>query len=166
MKTQSFDWEMYIDDALKATDYCCIATVDKKGVWSNPVYFAWDKQYNLFFISQMSSRHMQNLMSNSRIPASIYKTEQKGDVVGIQLEGTAKILSKNDGENEIKHAYETYYRRAGYGPDVQGYLNDPTWLYVKITPDQIYYFDTRFFEEERQKVPMNRLIKKKLIQNF
>lgn len=96
---------------------------------------------------------MQNLSKNPKIVASIYKTEQKGDVLGIQLEGTAKILSENDDKKEIQHAYDIYYDRAGHGPDVQGYINNPSWLYVKITPEQIYYFDTRFFDEKRQKVP-------------
>lgn len=153
----NFDWKKYLLECMNSTDYCCIATVDKKGVWSNPVYFAWDEQFNLYFISQMHSRHMQNLNKNPRIAISIYKTEQKGDVVGIQLEGTAKILHEEDGKEEIQHAYDTYYGRAGHGPNVQQYINNPTWLYVKITPEQIYYFDTRFFDEERQEVPIEKL---------
>ena len=152
-----FDWKKYLLVCMNSTDYCSIATVDKKGVWSNPVYFAWDDKFNLYFISQMNSRHMQNLNKNPRIAVSIYKTEQKGDVEGIQLEGMGKILSKKDSKEEIQHAYDTYYGRAGKGPDVQGYINNPTWLYVKITPEQIYYFDTKIFGEERQKVPMEEL---------
>lgn len=136
---------------MESTNYCCIATVDKKGVWANPVYFAWDNKFNLYFISQMRSRHMQNLTKNPTISVAIYKTEQKGDVLGIQLEGNAKIIL--DDKEEIRHAFDTYYGRAGKGPDVQGYMNNPTWLYVKIIPEHIYYFDTRFFDEERQEVP-------------
>lgn len=154
----TFDWKKYLLECMNSTDYCCIATVDKKGVWTNPVYFALDNQFNLYFISQIHSRHMQNLLKSTRIAVSVYKTEQKGDVVGIQLEGTAKIISKVDSKEEIQHAYDTYYGRAGHGPDVQGYINNPTWLYIKIIPEQIYYFDTRFFDEERQLVPMNKLI--------
>lgn len=159
MKYRKFNWKKYIDEALSATDYCCIATVDKKGVWSSPVYFAWDDKYNLFFISQMPSRHMQNIKRNSRIAVSIYKTEQKGYVVGIQLEGKARILSEKDGKKEIQHAYSTYFNRAGHGPDVQQYINNPTWLYVRVTPEQIYYFDTRFFDEERQEIPLQKLMR-------
>lgn len=152
---KNFNWKKYLKACLESTVYCCLATVDAKGVWSNPVYFAWDKDYNLYFISRMPSRHMQNLKKNNRIAVSIYKTEQKGDVVGIQLEGTAKILSENDGKEEIQHAYNIYYGRAGHGPDVQVYIKNPTWLYVKITPEQIYYFDTRFFGEERQEIHLS-----------
>lgn len=153
----TFDWKKHLLECMNSTDFCSIATVDEKGVWSNPVYFAWDDKFNFYFISQMPSRHMQNISKNPRIAVSIYKTEQKGDVYGIQLEGTARILSEKDKKDEIQHAYDTYYGRAGHGPDVQQYINNPTWLYVKIIPEQIYYFDTRFFDEERQEVPIEKL---------
>lgn len=157
VKSKDFNWRKYINGALSATNFCSIATIDKKGVWSNPVFFAWDKNYNFYFISQMKSRHMQNLKKNPRVAVSIYKTEQKNDIVGIQLEGSAKILSQDD-KDEVKLAYKIYYGRAGYGPDMQEYLKNPTWLYVKITPENIYYFDTRFFGEERQLVPFEDLL--------
>lgn len=155
---KQFNWKKYLTECLESTDYCCIATVDEKsGVWSNPVYFAWGNQFHLYFISQMYTRHMQNLKNNSRIAVSIYKTEQKGDVIGIQLEGSARILSEKDGNAEIQHAHDVYFGRAGYGPDVSEYLTNPSWLYVKITPNRMYYFDTRFFEEERQTVPLDKI---------
>lgn len=154
---KDFDWRKYLLECMNSTEYCCIATVDKKGVWCNPVYFAWDDQFNLFFISQIHSRHMQNLSKSSRISVSIYKTEQKGGVVGIQLEGESQIIFETDSKKEIDHAYNIYYSRAGHGSDVQGYINNPTWLYVKVIPEQIYYFDTRFFDEERQTVPIDKL---------
>lgn len=155
MNKDNFAWKKYITECLQSTDYCSIATVDKKGVWSNPVYFAWDEKFNLYFISQMHSRHMQNLKKNRSIAVSIYKTEQKGDVAGIQLEGSAKILL--DDKNAIQKAFDTYYGRAGKGPDVQSYINNPTWYFVKIIPENIYYFDTKYFGEERQTVPLNKL---------
>lgn len=151
MNSKDFDWKKYLKECLDSTEYCCIATVDKKGVWANPVYFAYDEKFNLYFISQMNSRHMQNLKKDPRISVAIYKTEQKGDVLGTYIEGKVKIILEN--KKEIKKAFNVYYGRAGKGPDVQQYLNNPSWLYVKITPEHIYYFNTRFFDEERQEVP-------------
>lgn len=153
MTSKNFDWKKYLKECLDSTTFCCIATVDPKGVWANPVYFAWDDKFNLYFISQMHSRHMQNLQKDSRISIAIFSTAQKGNVAGIQLEGNAKILTVNDQKKEIQQAYDTYYGRAGKGPDVQGYINNPTWLYVKVIPSHLYYFDTRFFDEARQEVP-------------
>ena len=156
--TKDFDWEKYLIECLESTEYCCLGTVDAGGVWTNPVYFAYDEKFDLYFISQMHSRHMQNLSKNPKVAVSIYSTEKKDDVFGIQLEGEAKILTEKDNGDEIQKAYEIYYGRAGHGVDIQGYMNNPTWLYVKIVLEHIYYFDTRFFGEERQEVPMKELI--------
>ena len=148
---KDFNWKKYLLQCLNSTNFCSIGTVDEKGVWVNPVYFVWDGKFNLYFISQMRSRHMQNLKKDPRISVAIYKTEQKGDVIGTYIEGKAKIIL--DDEEAIQKAFDTYYARAGKGPDVQGYISNPTWLYVKVIPKHIYYFDTRFFAEERQEVP-------------
>lgn len=88
MKSRSLDWKKYLIECLDSTTFCCIATVDPKGVWANPVYFAYDEKFNLYFISQMCSRHMQNLKKDPRISVAIYKTEQKEDVVGIYRRGS------------------------------------------------------------------------------
>lgn len=138
-------------ECMQSTHYCCIATLGESGVWANPVFFAWDDGWSLYFISQMHSRHMQNVQKNSRVSVAIYNTEQKRDVAGIQLEGTAHIIT--DDKEAIKRAFDIYYGRAGKGPDVQGYISNPTWIFVKVTPENMYYFDTRFFGEERQEVP-------------
>lgn len=153
MSKKDFNWKKYLIECLESTNFCCIATVDPKGVWANPVYFSFDEKFNLYFISQMNSRHMQNLKKDSRISVAIFSTAQKGHIAGIQLEGNARILTKNDNKKEIQHAFDTYFGRAGKGPDVKDYINNPSWLYVKITSADIYYFNTRFFKDERQTVP-------------
>lgn len=73
---QDFDWRKYLEECLRSTEFCSIATVDPKGVWSNPVYFAWDEKFNLFFILQPRSRHMKNLERDPRVAVSIYSTTQ------------------------------------------------------------------------------------------
>lgn len=156
MDKATFEWKRYITECMESTKYCSIATVDEKGVWNNPVFFAWDNKFNVYFISQMHSRHMQNLQKNSRIAVAIYNTEQEGDVAGIQLEGSAHILL-ND-KDAIQHAFDTYFSRAGKGSDVEQYINNPSWIFVQISPEYLYYFDTRFFEEARQEVPISEIV--------
>lgn len=150
MNTKNFDWHTHLLGCMQSTNYCCLATVDKTGVWSNPVYFAWDDSFAFYFISQMKSRHMQNIQNNSAVSLSIYTTEQKENIRGIQLEGRATIL--ND-QKAINQAYKVYYGRLG--KDQQAYYENDTWTIVQIKPEKMYYFDDRFFEEERQLVPQH-----------
>lgn len=154
MKSNNFDWKKYFIECLESTDYCCIATVDEKGVWANPVYFAWDEKFNLYFISQLHSRHMQNIAKNPRVSVAIFKTEQKGEVIGIQLEGEASVLENPE---EKLSAGKIYYGRVGSLKQNGTFVDRPEWKFVKITPENIYYFNSEIFGEERQEVSLNQL---------
>lgn len=160
---EKFDWRKYLEECMSSTEYCCIATVDAAGVWSNPVYFAWDRNFKLYFISQPQSRHMKNLERDPRISVSIYSTGQSsfGDLSGVQLEGRAHILQE---EKDIQYAYATYYGRRypeigrdNSGKNEDAYINNPEWAFVEIIPEHIYYFDTKLFGEKRQEVPRDAL---------
>ena len=158
INSTSFDWNAHLEACLKSTEYCCLGTVDLQGTWSNPVYFSWDREKNLYFISQPSSRHLQNLVRDSRLSVAIYSTNQStfGDVIGIQLEGHAEILAE---AQDIERAYQSYYGRrypeTGISEDhsQKEYLDHPAWQFVRITPKQIFYFNTEIFGEARQEVP-------------
>ena len=116
--------------------------------------FDWDEDFNLYFISMMDTRHMQNITKNSIVAVAIYKTEQRGDVAGVQLEGSATIL---EDEEDKKGAHKIYYGRTGSLKQNEFAMYDPKWHFVKIKPNQIYYFNSAAFGEERQSVPMEKL---------
>ncbi len=152
----NFDWDKYLKECLESTAYCSLATIGSKGVWSNPVYFAYDKNYNLYFISMPSSLHIQNIKENPNIAVSIYSTNQDthGEIFGMQLDGKANILD----DEEVVLAHHIYYGRVY--PDGKHNKKPEEnmgikaeWKFVKIAPLNLYYFDTRFFGEQRQKVP-------------
>ncbi len=151
----NFDWKKHLLACLNSTNYCSIATIDDKSVWANPVYFAWDEKFNLYFISMPHARHMKNIIKNPRVAVAIYKTEQKGDVVGIQIEGDTLILKE---QQDKEKAHQIYYGRKGSLKQNEPFIDNPKWLFVKITPENIYYFDSKIFGEERQIVPMSKTI--------
>lgn len=104
---------------------------------------------------------MQNIKNNPRIAVSIYNTAQSthGDVVGIQLDGIATILTIKE---DIEKAYTTYYGRVhpetGKSENMrpENFIDSASWQFVKIIPEHVYYFDTQYFNEEkegRQEVP-------------
>lgn len=153
-----FDWEKHLKEALEASCYCCMATMDAEP-WSNPVYFAYDGNFNFYFISMPRSKHMRNIGKNKKIAVSIYDSTQDthGDVVGVQIEATARIL---DSPEEAEQAYAVYYSRVypetkrDPRKEPKDYLGpEAEWRFVKIEPQSIWYFDTGHFGEERQEVP-------------
>lgn len=155
------DWTRYLKECLDSTEYCCLATGTSDSLWANPVYFSYDGDLNLYFISQPHSLHMKNIARAPAISLAIYNTSQSthGDVCGIQLAANAQLLSDRETTAE---AYDCYFGRVYPGErrnpkkGVQDYLgSSAAWIFVKLSPQEIWYFDTRFFGEERVKVPEN-----------
>lgn len=97
---------------------------------------------------------MQNISKNPKVAVAVYSTQQKGDVIGIQLEGKAYILKD---QQEKKKAHKIYYRRVGSLEQNEPFIDNPSWLFVKIIPESIYYFNSKIFGEERQEVPKEKI---------
>jgi len=154
---KTFDWKKYITECLNSTAFCTVATREENGVWANPVYFAYDDKFNIYYISQPSSRHMINTKKDGRCTLTIFSTNftPDGDVWGVYIEGKAVIVP----DNEVEEAYKVYFKRRF--PEKGQSENPPefhkgdkaAWKFVKVKPIHIHYFDTRFFDEVRQEVP-------------
>ncbi len=163
MDKSNFNWKKYIDACLASTQYCSLATFGKEGVWCNPVYFAWNEQYDLYFISMPHSRHMHNISENSFISVAVYSTEQDTltDVCGLQIKGEAFLLEDKDVPAAHKVYYHRVYPDGNHNKKPEENIGLAEWRFVKIMPSEMYYFDTRFFGEQRQQVPLQELAKLK-----
>lgn len=156
---EKFDWKKSIDECLNSTNFCCIGTVDESGTWSNPLYFAWDGNYAFYVISPPDSRHMKNLEKNKNISMAVYSTNQipGTGVIGVQLEGEGNILTDIE---EVKKAYNIYYKRrfpetgkADSRTPEDCAKENAEWRFVKIVPNNLFYFNLDMFGHERQLMP-------------
>jgi nitroimidazol reductase NimA-like FMN-containing flavoprotein (pyridoxamine 5'-phosphate oxidase superfamily) len=136
-----------------------LSTDGEEGLWVNPVFFAWSKDFNLYFISELDCRHMKNIQSSPLVACAIYSTNQGNDVFGAYFKGNAEIIDKDHANWE--KADKTYYDRVypddpnweqRKSPDC--YRQKESWHLVQIKPTEMSYFDTRYFEENRVNVPM------------
>ncbi len=148
----NFDWPKYLKECLESTQFMALATNGQAGVWNHAVFFAYDNQLNFYFISQPHSRHMQNISRQSEVALAIFSTSQSpvGNVAGLQVQGTAIILP----DDEVAAAHAIYYQRSpripGIPDQVESYLgNKADWKFVKVTPNEVGYFDTRFFDDRQ-----------------
>lgn len=160
-----FDWVGNIRETLESTYYCSLATYGPDGAWVSPVYFAFDGDFNLYFISMPASRHMQNIGNGAPVAVAIYSTDQApgSDVRGVQLSGWAQLIEDDD----VEAACDIYYGRTGASEAVGGRLEPSAhrgphavWRFVKIAVEEMYYFDTRYFDEVkdgRQLVPLHEI---------
>jgi len=153
------DWKNLITDCFSSTCFMALSTYGDNGLWCNPVYFAWDNDLNIYFISELNCRHMRNIQSSPQVACSIFPTNQDSDVFGAYVRGCAEIVFKNNPAWDV--ADKTYYDRI-YPDDPNWqlrkaetcYRQKDSWHLVKIKIDELSYFDTRYFDENRVDVPL------------
>ncbi|MDE1857148.1 MAG: pyridoxamine 5'-phosphate oxidase family protein [Candidatus Micrarchaeota archaeon] len=89
--------------------YMVLATCTKDAKpWANPVLYAYDDDYNLYFLSAIDSKHGENCVENPDVAFAIFDTNQPiGSKEGVQGEGKASLVAKAD----LKKAIEAYSGR-------------------------------------------------------
>ena len=83
-----------------ARDYCqristlTLATTNGETPWAATVFFAADKHFNLYFVSDHRTRHGRDIADNSCVAATINPdVDNWHEVSGIQLEGKVEIVA-------------------------------------------------------------------------
>lgn len=158
---ETIDWNVKLKEALDRTEFLALATTGEKHIWVNPVSFAYSESLELFFISMVDSVHVQNLIKEPRIAAAIFKTERfpDGDVLGLQLTGTAVHVTE---QAEIERAAKYYFERGTNNEEFRSQTSEKgdaqaTWQFFRITPTEMWCFDSREFGEQRRQVPLENL---------
>ena len=68
-----------------------LATSSNDAPWATTLFFAYDDDLNLYFLSQETTRKVQNILKNPKVAVTIDREQPTpGKVKGIQLEGTAE----------------------------------------------------------------------------
>ena len=90
--------------------YLTVASSSKNGKpWISPLFFAYDKKYNFYWISGKDSLHSKLIRKNSKVAIVIFDStasEGKGD--GVYFEAIVEELNR---EKEIRKAVEILNKR-------------------------------------------------------
>src|SRR5438045_2911552 len=87
--------------------YLTMATVHGTEPWANAVFFAADKNYNLYFTSYTNSLHLKNLTMNPNVGVTIFDSHQPaGTGEGVQITGKAFEVAKEELPAVIAVLYE------------------------------------------------------------
>jgi uncharacterized protein len=81
---------------LDASTLCAIATVSPRNrAYINTAYFAWSREFELFWLSEPDSRHSRNLGENSAVAIAVYDSSQVWNEPdrGLQLFGSAREVT-------------------------------------------------------------------------
>jgi uncharacterized protein YhbP (UPF0306 family) len=119
---------------MNASPLCSLATVTPRDrAHINHMYFAWDDNFHVFWISDPDSIHSRNLAGNRSAAVTVYASNQvwgRPDR-GIQLFGSAGI-AKGD---QAKNTYEARFK------DFDPESNDLP--YYRFRPRTVKLFDER-----------------------
>lgn len=126
------DLNARVREALQRTEIMALSTVGADGPWTSPVQYRHDGALHIFFLSQAGTKHGTNIGRDARVSAAIYSHPgPPGGNLGLQIRGAATLLS-----------------------------DDPApggWLQYRITPTEVWCFDSRVFGGGRRQVDLTRL---------
>lgn len=132
-----------------------IATVDECGVWVADVVYIYDGVFNIYWISQISTRHSQAIQKNNQVAASITISQPGEDNRGLQIEGSAEAVDRTSLEMLRKHLI----KRAGKVPYQKPFfenniLLDPEMSWYKLTPKKIELIYEKYYGFTKQVVEL------------
>jgi len=119
--------------------------------WIASVYYSYDKDLNIYFITTPSTIHGKHIENNKKVAAAIVDSHQKPSDVkkGLQIYG---IVERVSGINKINYALRLWKDFLNVQrPDIS-FENMKKGLYkgmmYKLTPKKI-----KLFDQEKFKVP-------------
>jgi uncharacterized protein YhbP (UPF0306 family) len=105
---------------LDAAPLCAISTISPRGIAHiSTAYFAWNRQFELVWLSSPSARHSKNIAARPTTAVAVYDARQHWGALdrGIQLCGSSRRVSQMD----AREAEESYAARfPAYEPSGRG----------------------------------------------
>lgn len=133
----------YIEKAKKIISeniYMTIATATKDGrPWISPVFFAYNENYNLFWVSNKDSLHSRLVRDNPQVAIVIFNSQApEGEGDGVYFEST--VIELED-KNEIKQAIELLGKRVTKEEfkvkRIEEVTSEGVWKIYRATPVKI-----------------------------
>ncbi len=121
--------------------------------WVSIVYYAVDKEFNLYFVSSPKSKHCQDIDKNNKVACAIYDSHTKNSEkkVGIQLVGSAQEIKGWEKTNKI---LAMWHRAAPGAEEIVNLKNMMAKVissrFYKITPTKIKFFNQHLYEEAKE----------------
>lgn len=137
---------------LKSNIYLSLSTCAQNKPWISPVFYHVGVGGELYFASQPTSVHCQNIAKNPKIAFAIFDSHQKeGTGVGIQASGIAQIL---DARSQILEALK-YYHTDFFKVSASKFMGRSKYRLYKITPTVFYLNDPRVKTDRRVEIRLS-----------
>jgi len=118
--------------------------------WIATVYYSFDDELNLYFLSNPATIHCQQILQNPQVAVSIADSPQPANAkkIGVQIYGLAEQIS---GEKKITHALNLWRKSLNVTSDAYTYKGMMSKLIdgrmYMVTPKKIKFFNQELWEE-------------------
>lgn len=118
--------------------------------WVATVYYAVDKDLNLYFVSPPASKHIKDIEKNNKVACAITDSHTKNSQkkVGIQMQATASLVK---GWDRTKAILKIWHKSAPGAEDKINIKNMRgnviTSRVYQIKPTRIKFFNQRLYKE-------------------
>ena len=139
----------HILEYLKQHNLMQLATYGESHPWIASVYYSFDQDLNLYFLSSPKTIHCKQIKENSQVSVAITNSSQSisGDKKGLQLYGHAEQISD---VAKIKHSLHLWKQQLGVTDESLSYENMAKKVIsskmYKITPKKIKFFNQELFD--------------------
>jgi uncharacterized protein YhbP (UPF0306 family) len=131
-----------------------LATCVNNQPWVCNIHFASDDDLNLYWVSDPTRRHSQEIVQNPKAAVTIKIHEDTPDepyVIGISLEGQATLLN----DEETKKVANLYISKLNKAPTLLQEILEGKNVrkFYRLKPSKLVIFDTKNFPDNpRQEV--------------
>ena len=146
--------KQHVLDFLKGERQMCLATFGSFP-WIATVYYTFDDNLHLYFMSDQSTLHCQQIAQNSKVAIAIANSNQNINKPkrGLQISGIAEQLSSVEKVTQALKMWKQYLHVRDPGLTYKAVKNS---MY-RITPKRIKLFDQELFKKEDGKEPVMEL---------
>lgn len=159
------DVKVIVKQIIESSTYLSLATTNGANPWVNAIFYACDKDYNLYFASYNNSLHVQNILKNPNVAVAIFDSHiipGSGKTQGVQIKAACKRVTKDELPKAIDILYAKRFpdpkERATRDLSIERFTKEDNQgradhIY-KITPQHFYILDTKAGKDTRVEVFM------------
>jgi len=128
-----------------------LGTVDEGGVWVADVIYTYDKDFNIYWMSDPKTRHSQAIGKNNKVAGTITASNNSGEPgFGIQFAGSARMIREKQFSLTIQLLARRKYKIPSKWVNL---LKGDVWY--KLVPSKIELIDEENFGYDKQELNFN-----------
>jgi uncharacterized protein YhbP (UPF0306 family) len=141
---------------IEENNYLTLSTSDNTGMpWIAPLYYAYDKNYNFFFVSANDALHVQHIKINKKVAIAIFDSHAPvGEGDGVQIEAFATPAKLT----ELPHILAIYFARR-FPNEIERikkhhlpteYMGKNLFWFFKMVPIKVYTLDLKVKDVDKR----------------